>query len=184
MKLYKVHFSSLKENIMGARIPRSIREQVIKQWLEGISRDRIAKDNGIGAGTVSSIIKDSMQEITDIDLLRAVALIVKRHELNLPLLASSIRLKKKMDKKDLREEEVDSLIENIDTYCFKRRLTAEQFVNIIDSIFDLLKNLAIPLDKLPDYIMQKELERIKGEEEVKDIEMKKHQVLQHYINYG
>jgi transcriptional regulator with XRE-family HTH domain len=122
---------------MGARIPRSIREQVIKQWLEGISRDRIAKDNGIGAGTVSSIIKDSMQEITDIDLLRAVALIVKRHELNLPLLASSIRLKKKMDKMGLSEEEVDSL-ENIDTYCFKRRLTAEQFVNIIDSIFDLL----------------------------------------------
>jgi hypothetical protein len=32
--------------------------------------------------------------------------------------------------------------------------------------------------------MQKELERIKGEEEVKDIEMKEHQVLQHYINYG
>ena len=59
-------------------------------------------------------------------------------------------------------------------------MTAEQFVNIIDSIFDLLKNLAIPLDKLPDYIMQKELERIKVEEEVKDIEMKKHQVLQNY----
>jgi DNA-binding CsgD family transcriptional regulator len=77
VKLYKVQFSSLKENVMGARIPKSIREQVIKQWLEGISRDKIAKDNGIGAGTVSSIIKDSMQEITDIDLLRAVALIVE-----------------------------------------------------------------------------------------------------------
>ena len=53
---------------MSAKIPKSIREQVIKQWLQGMSRDQIAKDNGIGAGTVSSIIKDAKQEIPDIDL--------------------------------------------------------------------------------------------------------------------
>jgi DNA-directed RNA polymerase specialized sigma24 family protein len=46
-----------------SRIPKSIRERVIKQWLQGMSRDQIAKDNDIGAGTVSSIIKDTKQEI-------------------------------------------------------------------------------------------------------------------------
>ena len=54
---------------MDAKIPKSIRQQVIKQWLQGTSRDQIAKDNGIGAGTVSSIIKDAKQKvIPDIDL--------------------------------------------------------------------------------------------------------------------
>jgi transposase len=37
---------------MPAKIPKPIREQVIKQWLQGISRDQIAKDNDVGAGTV------------------------------------------------------------------------------------------------------------------------------------
>jgi len=53
---------------MKSKVPRSIRERVIKQWLLGMSRDEIAKDNDIGAGTVSSIIKDAKQEIPDIDL--------------------------------------------------------------------------------------------------------------------
>jgi DNA-binding CsgD family transcriptional regulator len=59
---------------MEAKIPKSIREQVIKQWLQGTSRDQIAKDNDIGAGTVSSIIKNIKQKDNpDIDLLRGVA---------------------------------------------------------------------------------------------------------------
>ncbi len=63
---------------MKAIIPKSIKQPVIKQWLPGTSRDQIAKDNDIGAGTVSAIIKDAKQEIPDIDLLREVAMIVKK----------------------------------------------------------------------------------------------------------
>jgi DNA-binding CsgD family transcriptional regulator len=48
---------------MPAKIPKSIREQVIKQWLQGMSRDEIAKVNDIGAGTVSDIIKDIKQTL-------------------------------------------------------------------------------------------------------------------------
>ncbi len=47
---------------MPGKIPKSIRERVIKQWLLGTSRDQIAKVNDIGAGTVSAIIKDAKQE--------------------------------------------------------------------------------------------------------------------------
>jgi hypothetical protein len=53
---------------MPGKIPKLIRERVINQWLLGTSRDQIAKDNDIGAGTVSAIIKDAKQEIPDIDL--------------------------------------------------------------------------------------------------------------------
>jgi DNA-binding CsgD family transcriptional regulator len=44
---------------MKPKVPKSIRERVIKQWLQGIPNDEIAKDNDIGAGTVSAIIKDT-----------------------------------------------------------------------------------------------------------------------------
>jgi DNA-binding CsgD family transcriptional regulator len=54
---------------MEPKVPKSIKQQVIKQWLQGTSRDQIAKDNGIGAGTVSAIMKDAKQkDIPDIDL--------------------------------------------------------------------------------------------------------------------
>ena len=37
---------------MPAAIDSEIKKQVINQWLSGDSRDGIADDNGIGAGTV------------------------------------------------------------------------------------------------------------------------------------
>jgi hypothetical protein len=88
---------------MVPKVPKSIKQQVIKQWLQGISRDQIAKDNGKGAGPVSVIIKEAKQKgIPDIDLLREVAIIVKKkYDLDVPVLASSIRIKNKLDGMDL-----------------------------------------------------------------------------------
>src|ERR687889_2132614 len=96
---------------MEPKVPQSIKERVIKQWLRGIARDQIAEDNEIGAGTVSAIIKDTKQkDIPDIDLLREVALLLKNKDLDLVVLADSIRLKKKLDDMDLREDQIESLM--------------------------------------------------------------------------
>lgn len=53
--------------IMPAAIDPVIKKQVIKQWLSGDSRDRIAAKNGIGAGTVSNIIDESKKRMQDSD---------------------------------------------------------------------------------------------------------------------
>jgi transcriptional regulator with XRE-family HTH domain len=162
---------------MLPKIPKSIRERVIKQWLQGMSRDEIAKDNDIGAGTVSAIIKDAKQEIPDIDLLRAVAIIVKKYGLDLSVLASSIRIKNKLVEMGLNEDQVESFIENIIIYCFKHRLTGEEFLNIVNKVCALSDK---PLDQLPNHIIQEqlELEQVRGE--IEDAKLKEHQVLQHY----
>src|SRR5687767_3435516 len=126
---------------MGAKIPKSIRERVIKQWLQGMSRDEIGKDNDIGAGTVSAIIKDAKQDIADIDLLREVAILLKKEELDLDVFASSIRLKKKMDEMGINEDQIETLIENVNIHCFKRGLSAEEFVNTINKVSALSENI-------------------------------------------
>ncbi|PWU81427.1 MAG: hypothetical protein DLM72_07075, partial [Candidatus Nitrosopolaris wilkensis] len=41
---------------MPAAIEHQVKDKVINQWLSGETRDKIAADNGIGAGTVSGII--------------------------------------------------------------------------------------------------------------------------------
>jgi hypothetical protein len=120
---------------MEPKVPRSIKERVIKQWLQGTSRDQIAEDNDIGTGTVSAIIKDAKhKDIPDIDLLREVALVRKNEDLDVVVLADSIRLKKKLDDMDLNEDQIESFIENINVHCFKRGLKAEEFVDTINKI--------------------------------------------------
>jgi transcriptional regulator with XRE-family HTH domain len=165
---------------MPAKIPKSIREQVIKQWLQGMSRDQIAKDNGIGTGTVSSIIKDAKQEIPDIDLLRQTALVLKKHDLNLSVFATSIRIKNKLDGMGVNEDQIDSLIDNANTHCFKRGLTAEEYFYNVDKVCALSENLEMPLDELPSYIIQQQLELEKVEKETEDAKLKQRQVLQNY----
>jgi chromosome segregation ATPase len=165
---------------MPAKIPKSIRERVIKQWLQGMSRDEIAKDNDIGAGTVSVIIKDAKQEIPDIDLLRAVALVLKKHDSNLSVFAPSIRIKNKLDKMGVSEDKIDSLIDNSNIHCFKRGLTADEYFNNVDKVCALSDNLEMPLDQLPSYIIRQQLELQKVEKETEDAKVKQRQVLQHY----
>ena len=165
---------------MKLKVPKSIKQRVNKQWLLGMSRDEIAKDNDIGAGTVTAIIKDAKQEIPDIDLLREVALVLKKYDLDLSVFAHSIRLKNKLDEMGLNEDQVETLIENINIYCFKRGLTGEEFLNIVNNVCALLDNLEMPLDELPNHIMQQELELEQVRGETDDIKLKEDQVLQHY----
>ncbi len=165
---------------MYSKIPRSIRERVIKQWLQGMSRDQIAKDNDVGAGTVSAIIKDAKQEIPDIDLLRQVALVLKKNDLDLSLFAASIRIKNKLDWMGVNEDQIDSLIDNANTHCFKRGLTGEEYFNNVDKVCALSDNLEMPVDQLPNYIAQQELELEKVEREIEDAKVKQRQVLQNY----
>src|SRR5215212_1197041 len=165
---------------MLPKIPKSIRERVIKQWLLGMSRDEIAKDNDIGAGTVSAIIKDAKEEIPDIDLLREMALVLKKYDLDQSVFASSIRIKNKLDRMNISEDKIDSLIDNGNIHCFKRGLPADEYFNNVDKVCALSNNLEMPLDELTKNIIQQELELEKVEKETEDAKLKQHQVLQHY----
>ena len=61
---------------MGGIIPRNIKIKVIRQWLNGLTREEITKKNDIGAGTVSGIIQEAkkQEEYNDIDLLREISI--------------------------------------------------------------------------------------------------------------
>src|SRR5919112_5945045 len=166
---------------MPAKIPNSIKQQVINQWLLGMPRDQIAKYNDIGAGTVSSTIKDIKQkDIPDVDLLREVAILLKKEELDLDVFACSIRIKKKMDEMGINEDHTESIIEKINIHCFRRGLTAEEYFNNVDKVCALSDNLEIALDELTNHIIQQQLELEKVEKETEDAKVKQREVLQHY----
>jgi hypothetical protein len=171
---------------MGGKIPSTIRRQVITQWLYGFSRDQIAKANQIGAGTVSEIIKQCKQKehpcgnYSEFDLIRELAVMLKREDVDVNTFASSIRLQRKLDEKGLNEEQIESFMENVDVYCFCHDLKPEEFINTINKVSVLSDNLGIPIDEIPEYIRQEE-ERLKEiRQEITDLQIAKMQLLQHH----
>ncbi|HEY6885069.1 MAG TPA: hypothetical protein VI278_13630 [Nitrososphaeraceae archaeon] len=189
---------------MGGKVPFRIRKQVIRQWLSGEPRDQIAKDNEIGNGTVSAIVKQAKYEMEqeyngygngndedydvdndnhdnfEFDLIRQLAVRLKRRGLDVNSFASSVRLSAMLEKKGLNEGQIESFIENIDIHCFKQDLKPKEFINTIDNISFLSSTLAIPVHRLPQYITQghKRLEEIK--QEIDLLEKRKMETLEDY----
>ena len=70
---------------MPAAIDPIIKQRVIAQYLQGVSRDRISADNGIGAGTVSNTIdewKKGVQD-SDYDSIRELSVFCKKQGITL-----------------------------------------------------------------------------------------------------
>lgn len=162
---------------MGSKTPPSIKKEVIRLWLKGIPRDQIANEVGIGAGTVSCIIKECRQNDPDFDLLREVAVIIKNEGMDLNFVSSSIRLKRELEVNGLNEEQIESLIEKIQVHCFKRGLDVGEFINRIFKISNISNNLDVPIDGLPEYVSQKKEELYGIIGKVSDLELEKEDLL-------
>lgn len=156
---------------MGTKIPREIRLEVVRKWLQGMLRDAIAHDIGIGAGTVSSIIKDYRTSDSNADLLREVALNLKNRGLDIQTFAPLVRLREvlkdmewlldvrpRQEKLEEREENKDdyeidqesekkleSLITSLEVFCFKQNLSVKQFFDSIYSMYLTAEKFDIPL---------------------------------------
>ena len=100
---------------MPAAIDSQVKKQVINQWLSGDSRDRIAADNDIGAGTVSNIINEWKKgvEHSDYDSVRELAVYSKNEGFVLSDIASSIRLGNYIQKLGANQDQIESFIANL-----------------------------------------------------------------------
>jgi hypothetical protein len=107
---------------LGSKIPK-----VITEWLQGLSRDKIAENNDIGVGTVTEIIKDYRENDSDVDKQREFVVALMREGTDLNLFASSIRLKKFTERLGIDEERLDSFLvmsRSIASKRTKRRTTS------------------------------------------------------------
>jgi hypothetical protein len=86
---------------MSGKIPRPIRVQVIRAWLEGKSRDKIAQELEKSTGAVSSIIKDFRKDDPQFDLLREVAVKIKNQNMDVESFAPLVRVFKVLREKEL-----------------------------------------------------------------------------------
>jgi hypothetical protein len=101
-----------------------------------------------------------------------------RAGLNVKLLPSSIRLRKRLEERELDERQIDSLIEAIDVHCCSRGVTIDEFVDRIQNVSSLSDDLGIPLDQLPQYVAREKEELENQIREVRKMKTKRRKLLQ------
>ena len=150
---------------MGTKIPRSIKVEVIRKWLEGKSRDQIAKELQIGFGTVSGIIKESRDNDPEFDLLRALAVNLRDQGYDVQSFAHAVRLREVLKQKgglldttkeegheEQVQEKIEALMMGLEVFCFKQDFSIMEFVNLVHDLSWTAEILGVPLDKLPSYV--------------------------------
>lgn len=138
---------------MGQKIPPAIKEQVINDWLQAKPRNKIADHLAISYGSVTNIIDEAKKiSIKDVDLLRAVAVLLKKNNLDLTHFALSIRLKNKLDDLQIDEELADTFIEKVAIYCFQEEVDPYEFFAQIRHVCFICEFYDIPRHELAGFI--------------------------------
>ncbi|MGA9154311.1 MAG: hypothetical protein WBZ36_27325, partial [Candidatus Nitrosopolaris sp.] len=134
---------------MPAAIDPIIKQRVIAQYIQGVSRDAIATDNGIDTGTVSNIIDDWKKRVQDSDYesIRELSVFCKKQGITLNVIASCIRLNNYIQSlgANANESTLESLIANLANYPNRdpaKLIEAAAQVSEMD----------IPLEKLEDHV--------------------------------
>jgi transcriptional regulator with XRE-family HTH domain len=175
---------------MGGKIPRPIRVQVIRSWLEGKSRDKIAEEIGISTGAVSSIIEDFRRDDPHFDLLREAAVKIKNLNMDIQSFAPLVRVYEVLREKELltgiigqeslelMQDRMEALIVALEVFCFKKeQLSIEDFVSLITNMYNTADKLGVPLDRLPAHITElgDRIDALRGE--LDQLETKKQDAL-------
>jgi 5'-3' exonuclease len=149
---------------MPAAIDTEVKKKVINQWLIGDTRDKIAADNKIGAGTVSNIINQWKKgvENSDYESIRELSLFSKKHGLNLAEYACSIRLNNYIVNIGTNPDEIESFIANL-----ANSPEPEKLIDVANQIAGVSRSESIPLEDLETHVKQREKEIQRLEEEIK-----------------
>jgi hypothetical protein len=166
---------------MRQQVPTHIKEEVIRKWLSGEQRDKIASDMSMGAGTVTNIISEWKEEIgtPTANSLRDLATELKRLNINALQCAKGYRLLNIINTLGVQEEEeenIESFLNQIHKLCIsKKNIAPEAIVNVSAQILELDDDDAgtIPFSQIPEYIQKKTEEKQHLEQEVEALKERK-----------
>jgi hypothetical protein len=102
---------------MPASIDEIIKRRLVQQWLSGEASDKIAADNNIGSGTVSTIVDNYKiwLDNLDLDFFRELMVEAKKRGMTPSDLASHGRLYSYLIKSGAAEEKVESFVTNVNS---------------------------------------------------------------------
>ena len=147
---------------MGARIPHLLKIKVLNHWLDGMSRDNIAINVKIASGSVSRITEEfESTQIPDIDLLREVALRLKKQNFDLTQFARSMRLRRMLDNLELPEDRIEKFLEYLCVFFYKHDdKNAKEFLLQLELVYEMATSLDVSIHDILGDIDKKKAELI------------------------
>jgi outer membrane murein-binding lipoprotein Lpp len=154
---------------MRQEVPTYIKQDVIRKWLCGEQRDKIASDISLGAGTVTKIISEWKEEIgiPTADTIRDLATELNRLKINALQCAKGCRLLNIVNKLGAQETNIESFLTQIYKLCVSKNIQPEVIVKITEQIPALHE--IIPFSEIPEYVGEKIKEKQSLEQEVKTL---------------
>jgi hypothetical protein len=139
---------------------------VIQQWLQGISRDSIAANNGLSAGAVTNIVNEWRQALGSptADELRELATTLKKVGINTAQCAVGFRAATLMNRLGVKEDNFESFMSDVYNRCSELGMAPKSIAPLLTDLLEFSK--IVPFSKLPDYIQQKTQEKEKLEQEI------------------
>ncbi|MBD0360790.1 MAG: hypothetical protein ICV56_08790 [Nitrososphaeraceae archaeon] len=138
-----------------------------------------------------------MQNDSEFDLQRQVGVMLKKeNNLDIRSFAVLIRIRNKLitemglnnDDEKIKSEvqvqeierKIETLIVNLAVVCFKRGLSIDKFVDVIEDMLSLEDKVKIPIDQLPNQLLQQQRQLESKEKEIQEIKLKKTLLLNDY----
>jgi transcriptional regulator with XRE-family HTH domain len=132
--------------------PDTLKSKILAQWLSGLSRDEIALANGLSQGHVSAILKDLRSQVPDLDLMRELAVKLKKENLTILDLGHALRIHNRLNKLDISLELAESIFEKIHIHCFVKRIEVKDFLESVIKHLELVESLGIPVSEFPNFV--------------------------------
>jgi hypothetical protein len=135
-------------------ISQDAKDAVIADWLNGKTRDAIARDHSLSAGSVSNIISERRNALTVpiADALRGLGIILRKSGITASECALGFRLASIMKGIGIDEDNFGHFISEVYTKCKDIGLQPENITNILKQILDL--SGSIPLSEIPEHIQK------------------------------
>jgi hypothetical protein len=145
----------------------------------------------VATGTISGIIKECRHNDPEFDLLREVAVKLRNQGTEIESFAPLARLQeivKEAGGLDIISEgheqgtveKFESLLVNLEVFCFKQNRSLNEFVNLVHNISGVAEIHAVPLDKFPSYIKQLESDLHRLTKEIEHKKLEKQDAFQDY----
>jgi hypothetical protein len=151
-----------------SNVTRSI---VIQQYLRGKSRDDIARDCGLGAGTVSNIIAGWRANLDQyiVEDLRELGINLKKSAISPAQCARGSKIISTLERLGVNEDNFENFISSIYLQC--RRIDDLAPHKIASYIEDLIAfSKTVPFSQIEQYIEEKKNENTKLEDYKEDLE--------------
>jgi hypothetical protein len=154
---------------MPTAIPEMIKSRVTVQWLQGLSRDAIARDNNISTGTVSNIINEWANALGkyETDALREWAKSLKIAELSPAQCAIGFRTTKILSEHGIDGETAEHFISDTYKKCKDAGVTPSKIVTYIEELNKFSDQ--VRLSEIEHYINQKTAKKGELDKEVREL---------------